>query len=360
MIGRRDLRAALAPWIVAHVLVVISMVAGRFIVDHVSRGNNPGQSRNGLFAWDGGWYRDIAQHWYPAMPRTAVRFYPLYPAVGRGLGWLLSGAYGAVLVVVASVAALLAAALFHRLLIVDGHGAVAARHGVWMFTLFPAAGVLVLAYAEALFMVLSIGCVLALRRQHWLTAAGLGCAAATCRPFGLLLVLAALIEVARHRQWSWRPVLAVVAPALGTGAVALLAHDVTGSWTAPLHEQNVLRGDFVDPVTRTLRAVGDLLGHERLDGLHAPFVVAFIVLLVIASRRLPLSYSLYAGACVALALSAENLNSFERYGLNAFPLVIVLTLLTARSAVGRRLAVVGSGAGFVALATLAFAGRYVP
>ncbi len=59
------------------------------------------------------------------------------------------------------------------------------------------------------------------------------------------------------------------------------------------------------------------------------------------------------------ALSAENLNSLERYGLNAFPIVLTLALLTRDDRVDRSVMAVTAG-GFVALASLAWLGAYVP
>ena len=95
-------------------------------------------------------------------------------------------------------------------------------------------------------------------------------------------------------------------------------------------------------------------------------VVATVMMLTLVTlglfswRRLPVGYAGYATACIALALSAENLNSFERYGLNAFPIVIVAAVLTDRSRAWQRWTVAAGGTVFFALATLAFAGRYVP
>jgi hypothetical protein len=60
-----------------------------------------------------------------------------------------------------------------------------------------------------------------------------------------------------------------------------------------------------------------------------------------------------------VSLGAENLNSLERYGLNAFPLVLGLATLTADERLDRG-ALVLSGTTLVALATLALVGAYVP
>ncbi len=68
--------------------------------------------------------------------------------------------------------------------------------------------------------------------------------------------------------------------------------------------------------------------HRDVHGLHFPFAIALIVLAVIVWRRMPLSYGVFSAAIVITSLAAGNLNSIERYGLNAFPLVIALALAT--------------------------------
>jgi hypothetical protein len=157
-----------------------------------------------------------------------------------------------------------------------------------------------------------------------------------------------------------RMVAAVAAPVAGLGLFAWYCGQRYGSWRAPLDEQSAFRGDVVDPITRLVQGVGDLVGDERFgDGLHVPFAVLGIVLLVLCVRRWPASYSAFAGTLLVLALAAENLNSLERYLLAAFPLVLVLGELT-RSTRAERLALALCGGGTMALTALALMDVYVP
>ena len=113
-------------------------------------------------------------------------------------------------------------------------------------------------------------------------------------------------------------------------------------------------------MSRLWQGVGDLTGPERFgDGLHLPFAVVFLVLLVLTFRRWPVSYGAFAAAVLVTSLSAENLNSLERYGLNAFPIVLTLAVLARDERVDRAVLSVLAG-GFVALASLAWLGAYVP
>ena len=73
---------------------------------------------------------------------------------------------------------------------------------------------------------------------------------------------------------------------------------------------------------------------------------------------------MYSAVAVLVALDSENLNSVERYGLNAVPLLILAGGVVRRA--GQRWRwVPGATAGLasvalVALTTLAWAGEYVP
>ena len=66
-----------------------------------------------------------------------------------------------------------------------------------------------------------------------------------------------------------------------------------------------------------------------------------------------------AAAAQGEVVSAANLNSIERYALNAFPLLLTLALLL-RTPRLERWGLAVCGCGFVALTSLAFLGVYVP
>ncbi len=355
-----DLRAAVPAWIAARVLVAVAYGVARLWQSHQHPGELTIQLHQGLFAWDGAFYRDIATRGYDALPDAALRFFPLYPLSGRGLGFLLGGNEGLALLLIANVAALLAAALLHRLVIVDFADRRTARLSASLLALAPPAFVLVWAYAEALYLVCAIGVFLALRRRSWWWAAGLGVLAGLTRPFGVVLAVPAAIEALK----GWRRATpqdrvarasAIVAPVVGLGAFLLWIGSLE-----PIHQQGDLRGRWLDPVSGLLGAIGDLFGSQRfLDGLHAPFAIALVALVVLAIRWLPPSYTAYTAIAVLSALSATNLNSLERYGLNAFPVVIVTAMLARRWRIEWPTVVVSSAL-LVAMCSAAWLGRYVP
>ena len=99
-----DLRAVLLPWLTTRVLVATGYVVAVAVADRLTPGSDPTALGEGLMAWDGTWYREIAQHGYHALPDEGLRFFPLFPLLGKGLGVLTAGRVDGVLVVVDNVA----------------------------------------------------------------------------------------------------------------------------------------------------------------------------------------------------------------------------------------------------------------
>ncbi len=378
---RHDARAVLPAFVAARLLVMLAWLLARAVADRYY-GTEPSQLTEGLIAWDGTWYRDIAEVGYGALPHEGLRFFPLYPLLGRVLGALAGGRQALALIVVANVAGFAAAVLARRVMLTEpaasGGGPqvpdgspervgrfAAADRAVWAVTLFPSAFVMVWAYAESLLLCLAMAAFLAARRGRWWWVVPLGLLAALCRPVGVALAPALAVEAWR----TWRTAGPRDRLALALGVVAPLAGLVTyltwvgsrfGSWALPFTVQSELRGDEVDPFTRIARGLGDLVGPERFGaGLHIPFAVAFVVLLVLTFRRWPVSYGIYAAVVLVLALSAENLNSLERYALNAFPLALTLGVVL-RSPRQERGGLAVCAAGFCSLSALAFLAVYVP
>jgi hypothetical protein len=362
---RDELAAALPPWVVARILVVVAYVLVAAAADELAPNRDTPRLDQHLLAWDGDWYDAIADEGYGALPPEAVRFFPLFPLLGRGLGFLLGGNQGLGLILVANVAALVAGMLIYRLAVEETGDEPLARRAAWLFALFPGAFVLVWGYAEALMLVALIGAFLALRRQAWWLAGALGLVAGLSRPLGLFLVLPALWEVSRGwRDIHGRAWLARAAAVLGApvGVLAYLAYTAAndGGFFAPLTEQSPYRGAVTDPFSRLADAAGDMVSASRLgDAVHPPMAILFVVLTVVVVRKWPVRYALFTVPLVLVAFSAESFNSLERYGLNAFPLVLALATITERRELERAAIALGA-AGIVALSAVAWIGNYVP
>ena len=98
-----------------------------------------------------------------------------------------------------------------------------------------------------------------------------------------------------------------------------------------VQQQNGHRGAITVPVAAMWHSLDSVAhGHHVGSALHIPWVVLCLVLLVVAFRRLPLSYAAFATVVLAVSVTSSNLDSFERYALGAFPLVIAASTLTRR------------------------------
>jgi hypothetical protein len=191
----------------------------------------------------------------------------------------------------------------------------------------------------------------------------MGFAAALTRPTGVFLALAALVEAGRDIRRRrvgeiGQRALAVAAPVAGAACYLWWVGHVFGDWMIPIDRQNELRGGASNPLIRLGEAASDLL-HRDVDGLHFPFAIALIVLVVIVWRRLPVSYGLFAAAIVVTSLAAGNLNSIERYGLNAFPLIMALAMVTP-ARLAERVTTAICTVGLMWMCALAWLGVYVP
>ena len=95
-----DILAVLPAWIVARVLVAAAYIVAIVIADRLTPGARPHQINEGLIAWDGTWYRDIATGGYAQTGLAGLRFFPLLPLLGRVLGLGFASAVAPALVVV--------------------------------------------------------------------------------------------------------------------------------------------------------------------------------------------------------------------------------------------------------------------
>ena len=327
-------RDVLASWAVARVVVLISLLAARFLQQEVLRSHaHVTLHTRGLLGWDAGWYDRIAVHGYDALPEQALRFFPLLPLAARGLGAVLGGHDGAALLLIADGSAVLYAVLLNRLAVREGLSEAAARRVVWVAALAPAGFVLVTGYAEAPAGCLLVGGLLALRDRHWLVAALLGALGGALRPTGVLMALPALVEACRGlrrstlRQWAART-LAVAGPALGAGSYLLWSALHRGDALLPFTVQTEagLRGGFVVPPWDTVRHAVALLPRLSSTLWHLPWIVVAALLLVVVARRLPPSFTVLSAAVVLLAVTSQGFSSFERYAAGAAPLLLAAAI----------------------------------
>ena len=359
-----DGRLALVPWIVARVIVVVGFACALRLFDRYGRQVRPASLLQGLLSYDADYYRAIAVHGYER-GGGSLRFFPLVPLAARALGRPFGDHVDVALLVLTNVCAFAFLVVLARLTRFETHDERVVRAAVWLGALAPPAVALVLGYAESALLLLCVGAFLCLRTNRPAGAAALGFLAGLSRPFGILLMAPVAIEVARG--WSTASkarraegLVAVVAPAAGVATYLAWVGAVYGDALRPLHIQQAsnLRGSFRDPVS----AIVDTIAHgsDRPTGLiHVVAFAGCVALLVVVARRLPVSYTTFAALSLLLAVSAQNLDSLERYALGAFPLIIGLASCLRNRGV-MRVVVAVSGVGLFVTSTAVFLARWVP
>jgi hypothetical protein len=363
------LREAAPGWITARVLVVGALALARLIVDRVEPATAGVSARvhEGLMVWDAGWYARIAREGYAALPDESLRFFPLVPLLTRGVAEVTGLGVRTALLLVANASALVLGALLYELARMETRDDALARRAAWLIALVPPAYVFVLGYSEATATLLAVAmfCCLRTRRWGWATPAGL--LAGLVRPVGVLLVVPAAIEALRDlrstgaRERTLR-LATVLAPLAGAGIYLGWVGSRFGDWALPLRVQQRagLRGAFTNPLTNFVDAARALFdGRDTTTGLHLPWVVLLLLLVVVAFRHWPASYGAFALAMLMVGVSSSTLNSIERYALSAFPFVLAVASVTSRDWLERAVLIL-SGPVMVAYAVLAFLGIAVP
>lgn len=345
------------PLLLAGVLSVAMLPVSRYVPDYWQiKGLD--RAFDAFSRWDAWHYSRIAEAGYPTGDLSRAAFFPLFPTLVRVLaevvgrtdrvGLLAMG------VVVANVCLLLATMALIALARLDLDEADAARTA-WYLLAFPVSLFLSAGYSESLFLVTTLGAVLACRNGHWLAAGTLGGLAALCRPVGVLIVLPLAVEA--FLGWragrlgsfraAWRPVLGVVLPCLallgwmgylwmqlGDPLAFLRAQDGWGRQLGAPWDTLVW---FFDG--KMALATGD---HSLTD---LAFMLVGVVGLILAWRWLRLSYVVYFGALLLVPLMTGSLVSMPRFVLVMFPLYLVLAILARRPSVHETLLVVGMGLG---------------
>ncbi|MEA2156115.1 MAG: hypothetical protein QOE11_2255 [Solirubrobacteraceae bacterium] len=311
-----------------------------------------------LGRWDSVWYLAIAGSGYGDDAREA--FFPLYPLLVRIAGAPLGSALvGGALASTALLGAALVA--LHRLVGLD-HDRAVARNAVLVTAFFPMSFFFSAVYSESLFLALSVGAVYAARIDRWALAGALGGLAATTRSAGVvLLVPLALIYLWGTGPPSLRTHRPLRASVLWLGLVPLglaaycayLGLQGLDAF-APFNAQEIWFRSFAGPfggvwdgAVAAWDGARQLLSGAREPALFRPaggdsFVVAqhnielfgWLVLTAAAvagaARRLPVAYSAYVVAALALPLSypvgPQPLMSLPRFLAVLFPLAIWLAL----------------------------------
>ena len=361
---RQEVLSVLPAFVVSKCLVLLAWLLSKLFSGTFDSPNGERFDR-GLMAWDGDWYASIVTNGYDDVLVEGIRFFPGYIFAGRFFNSFIPGSAAVSLILIANIASLITLMAIKKLVLIEKGSEELAKRSVWLLSVFPSAFVLTWAYAESLFLALSIFCFVALRKEQWKIVIFCSFAAALVRPTGLLLTIPIFCAIweswkINQRKMSFQPILALISGPVGSGIYILWASLHFDELFAPIKAQESFRGSFVDPFSRVIKGVSRVLtGTSATETMHIISALLLLFLLVKLFKDWPLRYGLFSSSCMVVALGAENINSLERYALNGFPIILSVLLLVSQPRL--RLAVpFVSAFCMVSLCTFAWLGVYVP
>jgi hypothetical protein len=289
--------------------------------------------------WDACWYLRIASVGYSPTDGTTA-FFPLYPTLLRWLAPLLGGDHLLVAAVISHTACLLATILLYQITRQELDDD-CARRAVTYQLFFPTAFFFFAPYAESLFTLWAIACLLAARREKWWLAGLCGTLASLTRVTGILLILPVALEMwqrAGSLRKLLRPRLASLGLIpLGTVIYSLYLAQAFGDPALWLYRKGL--ADWDRSVTwpwETLRQIAANLFQPLNNSVDALFGLLFIVLMILALLRLPAALGVYVGISMLPALlmprAGAPLMGMPRYVLVLFPGFMALAWLGRKPA----------------------------
>ena len=355
----KDLISVFFAWFTSRIVVVATMWITNLFASSEAREF----SSQGFRLWDAGWYQQLISGTYAELGEEAFRFFPGFVLLGRLVKPLLGGDEVLASVLIANLFSLCMFAVLYRLVIVETGNVARAKITVWMLALFPTAFVLVWGYAESLFITLTLVVFLALKKQNWKIAALVAFLAGLTRPTGALIAVAVVTAPGFWNMTSGfkarvERLVAFTGGPLGVMVFLLWSNSQNEKKWVPFTVQEEFRGGFVDPVRRLISGAKEIFALDP-DGLHVLFAFSFFLLLVVVWKNFPRHYFFYAFVSLLVAVSAENLNSLERYVMAAFPFVMALAVFIDKKKF-QKVVYPLSAVCLVACTVASVTGRYVP
>jgi hypothetical protein len=292
--------------------------------------------------WDAANYVRIAQFGYQRVYDTA--FFPLFPLLISAIAHLL-GSWSYLLVgMVLSNAALLGSLFVIYQLAVESEGEQAAERTLLYLCIFPTAFFFFAAYNESLFLLLTSGAFLAMRRQRWWLAGILGMLAGATRPAGLFLGVMYLWElwasresITAARQKILLRLLPILLIPMGLVAYCLYCWHIYGNPIAFAMVQSHWGRQLTWPWQGIGVSLYQLFWGQPFGSFNEVHIVldlgatiGFVVLAVLGWRKLRTSYNLWFGMLLIYSLLSpalvrlDALQSNQRFVLEMFPAFIIL------------------------------------
>lgn len=303
-------------------------------------------------------YLDIAKNGYTATGENAINlvFYPLYPMMIRIFS-CLGGNMAVIGMIISQISLAGASILFYELILLDGEK-YAAFSGVLLLNLYPFSMFAMGVFTEGLFLLLTIGCMYAIRRHKFFLAGIVGFFAALTRVQGMLLLIPAACEwiIACFGKKERKMRIADAGMLLIPGGFGIYL-----GINYALHGNAVkfLEFEAGDPWYQTTEWIGRNITQQyqmavEHTGLSltiywvqiALYFIFLGVLILGFFRRERISYLLYGGAYLGFTYLSGWMISGGRYLLCCFPVIIIFARM--KDGISKRLLFMGAGMLFFA------------
>ena len=303
-------------------------------------------------------YLNIAENWYvnTGDDRLLIVFFPLYPLLVRLFhyifqNYLISGLF------VSNICWVFAAYLLYELALLDTDRKGALR-ALKYLCILPASFLFSAPLSDSLFLLLSVACVYAVRKNIYPLAGLIGMLASFTRMPGILLFAPACFELVgtiirergAHRndtRWKWQMAgnaLSLLLIPVGLLLYFYINQQVTGSATMFLtyqseHWHQELGWFFGTVATVVNNATTSFADNTHmLWGLWIPnivFLFGSLAIVTAAQNKLRASNVAYFIVYYAVCMGATWLLSGPRYLVAAYPLALALGALTEKKSVDR-------------------------
>jgi Gpi18-like mannosyltransferase len=282
------------------------------------------------------WIINIARAGYEKEPfNTNIQhtwaYFPLYPLLLRAVA-TLTGDLALTGIFLSSAFFFFALILLYRMVIAFNYDPAVADRAVFYLAAFPASYFFSLAQTESLFLLLTVGCFYAARRERWWLAALCGALASATRFAGIFLLVPLAVmywQNMRSRNGHLKAdVASLLIVPLGLIAFMIYLKSITGNALAfaeiqvawghsPVMFWRPLAGYLMDPLRVSAGWDFRLLN-------FAAAVIAIVCSFVLLKRR-EWALALYSLISILVPLSYQvSLQSLARYAMVIFPVFVVL------------------------------------
>jgi len=293
---------------------------------------------SGFKTWDGQHYLSIAENGYPSGVTSNTAFYPLYPALIRGIGFFFLGntlLSGILISNIFSILAIIYFYLFVKKMYDDKIAFTASILMISFITFFYTSVV----YSEALFILLVIAFFYYFYEKKFYTCLLLSILIPLARPTGILVILPVIAYLFLER-WNNKNVKETKSSFLILGFISgfLIYLGVmnyfTGSFFSGFYAQNLFiannsLSNLIDPVSWVYKNFINI--QYTFNGfttsiLNRIIFGFYLVLLYYIYKNLDTTLFVYSLALGLIPALTGNFMSYSRFILVVFPIFIVLAL----------------------------------